>query len=318
VSAASPPIAVAGAGRMGIGIALAFAIAGRRVDLLDLKERADGAAAAVLDRAAATAAEALAALGLDEPERDAAAGRIRFLHGAGAEGSLARAELVFECLPEILEAKRPALAQVGALAPGALIASTTSTFLADELAAHVPGPERFLNTHWLNPAFAMPLVEVSPAAATAPEATRRMVAALEAAGKVPVTMSPSPGFVVPRLQALVMNEAARMVAEGVASPEDIDRAARLGLGLRFSVLGPLEFVDWGGSDTLLYASAYLRDALGAERFDPPDLIRRQVEEGSGFYDQDEAELAGYRRDRIVRIREMAQQLTKEIDRARLP
>ena len=81
------------------------------------------------------------------------------------------------------------------------------------------------------------------------------------AGKTPVMCAPSAGYIVPRIQALAMNEAARMVEEGVASAEDIDTAVRLGFGLRFSVLGLLEFIDWGGGDILYYASRYLAGAL---------------------------------------------------------
>src|SRR5690606_19590936 len=109
---------------------------------------------------------------------------------------------------------------------------------------HVPDPERFLNAHWLNPAHLIPLVEVSPGPATSVAALESMEALLRLAHKVPVRCAPSAGYIVPRIQALAMNEAARMVEEGVASAEDIDTAVRLGFGLRFSVLGLLEFIDW--------------------------------------------------------------------------
>jgi 3-hydroxybutyryl-CoA dehydrogenase len=77
-----------------------------------------------------------------------------------------------------------------------------------------------------------------------------------------------------------MNEAARMWEEGVASADDIDTATRVGFGLRFAVLGMVEFIDWGGVDTLLYASRYLRDELEAERFDPPQVVADRVERGA--------------------------------------
>src|SRR5690606_14722602 len=144
--------------------------------------------------------------------------------------------------------------------------------MADELQALVTPPERFLNAHWLNPAYLVPLVEVSPGSSTNPEVTARLVALLEGIGKVPVVCKASPGFIVPRLQALVMNEAARLIEEGVASAEDIDRATRHGLGFRFAVLGVLEFIDWGGGDILYHASRYLKDATGSERFAAPKVI----------------------------------------------
>ena len=138
-----------------------------------------------------------------------------------------------------------------------IIASTTSTILVDDLSSAVEHPERFLNAHWLNPAFLVPLVEISPGARTDPAVTARVKALLEGVGKVPVVCAARPGYIVPRIQALAMNEAARMVEEGVASAEDIDKAIKYGFGFRFAVLGMLEFIDWGGGDILYYASRYL-------------------------------------------------------------
>jgi 3-hydroxybutyryl-CoA dehydrogenase len=128
---------------------------------------------------------------------------------------------------------------------------------------------------------------------------------LEGIGKVPVVCKSSPGFIVPRIQALAMNEAARMVEEGVASAEDIDTAIRVGFGFRFAVLGLLEFIDWGGGDILFHASRYLEGALGSERYRAPDVIRRNMEEGriglrsgQGFLDYDGLDVEAYRRERL--------------------
>ena len=151
-----------------------------------------------------------------------------------------------------------------------IIASTTSTILVDDLSGAVEHPERFLNAHWLNPAFLVPLVEISPGAHTDPAITARVKALLEGIGKVPVVCAARPGYIVPRIQALAMNEAARMVEEGVASAEDIDKAINYGFGFRFAVLGMLEFIDWGGGDILYYASRYLDGALDNERYRAPE------------------------------------------------
>ena len=105
--------------------------------------------------------------------------------------------------------------------------------------ARLNEPERFLNVHWLNPAYLIPLVEISPGAATDPAVIAQVKALLEGIGKVPVVCAATPGFIVPRIQALAMNEAARMVEEGVASAEDIDKAIRYGFGFRYAVLGLL-------------------------------------------------------------------------------
>jgi 3-hydroxybutyryl-CoA dehydrogenase len=220
---------------------------------------------------------------------------------------LGNADVIFEGVPETLSAKREALELVSRLARAdAVVASTTSTIMADELQACVSPPGRFLNAHWLNPAYLVPLVEVSPGSATTPDTTARLVALLEAIGKVPVVCKASPGFIVPRLQALAMNEAARLVEEGVASAEDIDKATLYGFGFRFAVLGVLEFIDWGGGDILYHASRYLTDATGSERFAAPKIVqdnmaagRTGVRERAGFLDYTSMDIETYRRQRLA-------------------
>ena len=107
-----------------------------------------------------------------------------------------------------------------------------------------------------------------------------------------------------KLEAEAMSEAARMVDEGVASAEDIDNAVRVGFGLRFAVLGLLEFIDWGGGDILYYASNYLADELD-ERFRPPQVVfenmqkgHNGIREGQGFYDYRQMDVEAYRQQRI--------------------
>ncbi|MFJ7213726.1 3-hydroxyacyl-CoA dehydrogenase NAD-binding domain-containing protein [Amycolatopsis sp. NPDC098790] len=292
-------IAVIGAGRMGEGIALTCLAAGFPVVLADVKDRTEDERRAYADRVRAELAGRL--------DEDALA----WLTVCGREpGALSGAAVVFEAVPEVLEVKQEVLAWVCAEVAGdAVIASTTSTFLVTEIAELVERPERAVNAHWLNPADVMPLVEVSRSDATAPDAVARLTGLLERLGKIPVVCGPTAGYIVPRLQALVMNEAARMVEEGVASPADIDLAVRAGLGPRFSVLGPLEFIDWGGGDILFYASRYLAAQLG-DRFRHPDVIEenmtsghRGLQDGIGFYVFDPQGVAAYR---AARMREFAE------------
>ncbi len=172
--------------------------------------------------------------------------RVRIYPLRKASDALSDVSLIFEGVPETLDAKERAFGIISDhAAPDAIIASTTSTMLVDELAAFVSKPERFLNAHWLNPAFLIPLVEMSVGSQTAPGVVSRLKAILEAVGKVPVVLQARPGFVVPRIQALAMSEAARAVEDGIASPEEIDKAVRVGFGLRFAILGLIEFIDWG-------------------------------------------------------------------------
>ncbi len=143
----------------------------------------------------------------------------------------------------------------------------------------VTHPARFVNAHFLNPAYLIPLVEVSPAKTTAEATFEKLKALLESAGKVVVRCAPSPGFIVPRLQAAAMNEAARLVEEGVATPEDIDKAVRAGFGPRYTAMGLCEFIDYGGLDILYYASRSMARALDAPRYEPPALV--QAPDGGG-------------------------------------
>ena len=309
-------IAAVGAGRMGRGIALAFAYAGYDVALVDLKVRDDWNR--LRDEAMAEMRASLAMLAeLDAMPGDAVErvmGRIRPYPQSEA-GVLGQAEIVFEAVPETLEAKRAAFERICALAaPEAVLASTTSTILVTELAPLVTRPERLLNAHWLNPAYLIPLVELSAHRGTSKPVVEKVRGLLEDAGKVPIVCGPTPGYIVPRLQALVMNEAARMVEEGAASAEDIDKATRYGLGLRFAAIGVIEFIDYGGNDILYYASQYLARTVSAERYTPPQSVQALMREGhlglksgQGFYDYRSRDTRAYRKDVLDRtLRELRQ------------
>ncbi|MEL6996870.1 MAG: 3-hydroxybutyryl-CoA dehydrogenase [Pseudomonadota bacterium] len=302
-------IAAAGAGRMGRGLAVVFALAGHRVSLIDLKIREDAPdyLDKVRDEIGATL-EMLVACGMiGAGDLDRVAARIDYVAESGAASALSEADVVFEGVPEVLDAKRDAFAFIGEHARrDAIVASTTSTILADDLQSMVAQPERFLNAHWLNPAFLVPLVEVSPGAGTDPAVTDRLKALLERIGKVPVVMKASPGFIVPRIQALAMNEAARIYEEGMASAEDIDKATKYGLGFRFAILGVLEFIDWGGGDILHHASRYMADATGEDRFEAPEIIGRNMaagriglRSGAGFLEYDGMDVPAYQRERLA-------------------
>jgi 3-hydroxybutyryl-CoA dehydrogenase len=296
-----------GAGRMGRGIAHAFAFAGHEVVLIDAKPRDAAATETLRAQAHAEIRASLAALadagGFDAREIEPVLGRVRFAARAQAAAALPEIDVLFEGVPEVLEAKRAAFEfAVPCLRADAIVASTTSTMLSTQLAGLVPRPERFLNCHWLNPAYLIPLVELSPHAGTDPAVTVRLRSILEAIGKKPVECKAAPGFIVPRLQALVMNEAARMVEQGIATAEDVDRAVRYGFGIRYASMGVVEFIDYGGLDILYYASHYLAGALGEPRFAPPAIVdrymregRRGLRDGKGFFDWQTVDAAAYRR-----------------------
>lgn len=303
-------LAAVGAGRMGRGIALAFAIAGYDFTLVDLRRRgpaewsnleseAKGEMAASLDM--------LVELGAISDAGSAMA-RLRIVPEDTAGSVLSDCDVVFEAVPETLEAKRDAFARICVHAsPEAILASTTSTILVTDLIPLVTHAERLLNAHWLNPAYVIPLVELSAHAGTSREVVRKLESLLEGAGKVPVLCGPTPGYIVPRLQALVMNEAARMVEEGAATAEEIDKATRYGLGLRFAAIGVIEFIDYGGNDILYYASRYLAERVSRERYTAPENVQRLMREGNlglktgrGFYDYRDRDGQAYRKDVLAR------------------
>ncbi|MCU1759825.1 3-hydroxybutyryl-CoA dehydrogenase [Pseudomonas sp. 14P_8.1_Bac3] len=309
MDAALAHVSVVGAGRMGEGIALSFIHAGLPVTLIDIKARAEAERRDYFERVrnnVRSELQTLVRLGLLQAEQaDIALSRLTVQSRSEAALALSRCDLVFEAVPEVIAVKQETFAWVSEHVPAStIIASTTSTFLVTELADMVSEPKRFVNAHWLNPAHLMPLVEVSRSAATCAKAVERLLQLLKLIGKVPVVCNPVAGYIVPRIQALAMNEAARMVEEGVASAEDIDTAVRVGFGLRFSVLGLLEFIDWGGGDILYYASRYLSRALDP-RFEAPQVIadnmhngRNGLRDGQGFYDYRDLDVDAYKLQRL--------------------
>jgi 3-hydroxybutyryl-CoA dehydrogenase len=313
VTAARAAIACLGAGRMGRGIAVAFAYAGHVVTLIDIKERSTTEFDRLKQEALAeiqSTLESLARFGLLKPDDvQTILARVTVVPRQECAMAVADIRLVFEGVLEIVDLKREVLGDVSRLVPAdVIIASTTSTILVDDLSGAIAHPGRFLNAHWLNPAYLIPLVEISPGKATDPAVVDSVKNLLEGIGKVPVVCAATPGFIIPRIQALAMNEAARMVEEGVASAEDIDKAIRYGFGFRYAVLGLLEFIDWGGGDILYYASRYLEGALGSDRYRAPDVISRNMREGriglrtgAGFLDYSSLDIDAYREQRLTEL-----------------
>ena len=313
-----PEILVVGAGRMGRGIAQSYALGGHNVSVVDLKDRDDLAFQTLANdvesdlRADLTLTVKLGYLSLEDV--DMVVDRVTTVRSSSITGRLSNVSVVYEALPETLELKRQAFTWINEnVDQSTVVASTTSTLDVDELAQLIENPGRFLNAHWLNPAHLMPLVEVAVGSATDEEAYAQLHESLTAIGKVPVRCKASPGYIVPRIQALAMNEAARLVEEGVATAEDVDTAVRVGFGLRFAVLGLLEFIDWGGNDILYHASHHLARTVDKNRYKTPDLVesnmqlgRNGMREGVGFYDYDKINVEAYRQERLGKFLELVE------------
>ncbi len=279
------PVAVVGAGTMGHGIAHVCAMAGFDTRLYDVDAEVRGRA---LDRIAANLDRGVE---LGKVDAEARSGALARLRGTGdAAEACAGADVVVEAVPEDLDLKRRVLSELAAhVEPTAVLASNTSSLSITAIAEGVPGPERVVGLHFFNPVHIMALVEVVRGDRTTErvvEAARDFSARL---GKEPIVVRDSPGFASSRLGVFIGLEAIRMVEEGVASPQDIDRAMELGYR---HPMGPLRLTDLVGLDVRLGIARYLHAELG-ERFRPPALLERMVEEGrlgkksgQGFYNWD--------------------------------
>ena len=278
----APVLAVIGAGTMGHGIAQVAALAGYEVRLTDVSAEVLEGALGRIEKQLDKGVE----LGkVEQADRDAALGRISATSDPGA--ATAGAEIVVEAVPEALELKQKILAGAAeTVEPSTLLATNTSSLSITAIAEAVPGPERVVGMHFFNPVHIMALVEIVRGDRTAPDAVERAREAAERMGKTPIVVSDSPGFASSRLGIALGLEAIRMVEAGVASAEDIDRAMELGYR---HPMGPLRLTDLVGLDVRLEIARYLHRELG-DRFRPPELLERMVEEGKlgkksgrGFY-----------------------------------
>ena len=315
-------IAAVGIGRMGRGIAISFAFSGHTVQLIDLKKRDKTDFTKLINEAHRDIDNTLSMFEkfkiLTQSEKEKILHRISFHSLQESKNIIKNIDVIFEGVPETINAKKSALSFISKYsAKSTIIASTTSTILSNDLQKYVVHPERFLNAHWLNPAFLVPLVELSPGDKTQKTVTENLKNILEKIGKVPIICSASPGYIVPRIQALAMNEAARLVEEGVATAEDIDKATKYGFGFRFAILGLLEFIDWGGGDILYYASQYMTKATGDTRFSAPKIIndnmeknRNGLKDGEGFLNYEGLDIKEYQENRLLAFVEMLKHLDK--------
>ena len=277
-------ITVLGAGTMGHGIAQVAATSGFDTTLYDV-------ASEPLERGVANIGKNLdkgVAKGkVSKAEADAARGHLRSTTAlADAVGT---ADLVIESAPEKLELKKSIFAEVSQLVPSsALLATNTSALSVTEIAAAADCPERVVGMHFFNPPYILKLLELVRAEQTSDEtlaAAKQVGAAL---GRELIVVNDSPGFATSRLGLVLGLEAARMVQEGVASPQDIDRAMELGYR---HPMGPLKLGDLVGLDVRLAIADYLYKELGGDQFRAPPLLRRMVragklgkKSGQGFYE----------------------------------
>ncbi len=231
-------IAIVGSGLIGRAWATVFANHGCSVALHDVAPGAAEAARAHIG----TNLEELAGHGLVEDPKGSLS-RIRV--ASDLADVLTGADLVQENGPETVAAKQQLFAEMDALCPpSTILASSTSFIMASVFSETLAGRARCLVAHPVNPPHLVPIVELAPAPWTDPAVVERARAIYEQAGQVPIVLrKEKPGFVLNRLQAVLLAEAFRIVGEGVASAEDVDKTIRDGLGLRWSFMGPFETIE---------------------------------------------------------------------------
>ncbi|MBN8207768.1 3-hydroxyacyl-CoA dehydrogenase [Bacillus sp. NTK071] len=276
-------IAVIGAGTMGRGIAYSAAVAGLSVIVQDVSDMSLHNAKEDIEKQfdRAVRKELLSKEMADERRSG-----IQFTTEL-SEAAKGR-DLVIEAVLEIMDLKTSIFKQLDELTPAhAILATNTSTMSPTEIAAQTRRPEKCLALHFFNPVPKMKLIEVICGLETSEETINKAIAFGESIGKECVKINEFPGFAVSRMNCLIGNEAMNMVMEGVGSPEDIDKAMKLGLN---HPMGPLELADLVGLDTRLRNMQYLYETLG-EKYRPCPILTKYVKagrlgrkSGKGFYD----------------------------------
>jgi 3-hydroxybutyryl-CoA dehydrogenase len=202
------------------------------------------------------------------------------------------ADVVFEAAPERMALKQDIFAKLDEVAnPAAILASNTSVMRITEIAAKTQRPERVVGTHWWNPPYLVPLVEVVQGERTADETVQRTIALLDEAGKTPVHVKRDvPGFIGNRLQHALWRQALELVDQGVCDAEAVDTVVKASFGNRLAVLGPMENADLVGLDLTLDIHAYVLPTLDPPS-QPAEGLKQRVEAG----DLGMKTGAGYRR-----------------------
>jgi 3-hydroxybutyryl-CoA dehydrogenase len=264
-------IAVIGAGTMGRGIAHVAALGGYRTVLEDLipasLRKAESEIRTNLDKAVelgkVSAGDAAAALG-------------RIEYAGSVEGAAREADLVIEAVPEEMESKIEIFTLLDKICrPGTILASNTSSLSVTEIASVTYRAKKCVGMHFFNPVHKMKLLEVVRALETDDETIAAAADVGRRMGKEVVVIKESPGFITSRVNAMIGNEAFYMLAEGIASAADIDKALKLGLN---HPMGPFELVDLVGLDTRLHILEYLHKTLG-EKYRPAPLLVQYVKAG---------------------------------------
>lgn len=280
-------VVVVGAGLMGHGIALEFAVSGYDVGLCDLNDQKLKEAVESIKGSLGL----LADMGqLNEEEISPALERITT--SPRLSELISDADLAVESVVEDMEVKGRVFQELDQLCPEkTILASNSSSFMPSRLARFTQRPTHVLVTHYFNPPYLLPVVEVVPSSSTDPKVVATMFESLRGIGKHPVLVrKEAPGFIGNRLQAALVREALALVHQGIASPKDIDLVIKSGFGRRYSAAGAFEIFDIAGWDLVHAVAAELMPVLESSPGIPPVLEEKVnkgelgLKTGQGFYE----------------------------------
>jgi len=264
-------ITVVGSGVMGRGIAYVSAVGGYHVTLVDINEEAIISAEREINKIFEKAIERNK-ISAEKAETAKAS----LLYKTDIAASVTEADLVIEAVPEKKEIKKSVFETIDSHAPASCyFATNTSTMSPTEIGSYTKRPEKVIAMHFFNPVHKMPLIEIIRGLETADETVELVEEVAKRMGKETVVINEFPGFVTSRISAMVGNEAFYMLQEGVGTPEEIDKAIKLGLNYP---MGPFELGDLVGLDARLNNLMYLHETLG-EKFRPCPLLVKYVKAG---------------------------------------
>ncbi len=274
---------VIGSGVMGRGIAYVAAVGDCQVTLVDIKEEQLENAKSEIEKIFQKAVERGKLSQLEQQKAEK-----RLTYSTEMETLFPEAEVIIEAVPENLEIKRAVFEKMDQYAPNhCYFATNTSTMSPTEIGSFTKRPDRVIAMHFFNPVHKMPLIEIVRGLETSDETVAVAKDLAKQMGKETVVVNEFPGFVTSRISALVGNEAFYMLQEGLGSPEEIDKAIKLGLNYP---MGPFELGDLVGLDTRLNNLKYLHEKLG-EKYRPAPLLEKYVKagrlgrkSGQGVYD----------------------------------
>ena len=273
-------VAILGAGVMGTGIAQTFAAKGHEVMMIYVYD--DKLRAKPLETMRGNLEILCQNEVLTEDEIPEILGRVSFTEDL--EEAAQFADIIFECIVENLQVKQEYFKNLDRLCPpSTILATNTSAISVTEIAEKSIHKERIIGTHFWNPAYLIPLVEVIKTKYVSEDVVKQTYELLESAGKAPVIVQKDvPGFLANRMQHALFREAISIVERGIATAEDVDKAIKYGFGMRMGIRPPMEVIDAGGTDLTYSIHSYLFPHI-ENSTEPSPLLKQKLEEGKlGF------------------------------------